>query len=747
MPTSLTQVLLANPRGLRIEFRLDDATLRLWWSPCAGDSFDSSDRNFSSRDDHLDVFARIDVENLPLDQFLRCDYDAYRAVLHYEQGSLTLATAPDAAVLRLSATFPLIVNFKTGRYDARLAFDESGWLVSHVEPAGRFEFSARLGPGEGRMRHQAISEKWRSFYARVEAASGQALVIGVGLEGDEIDTVAKEGAALPAPAFAERMERRLADEVRTGLPTFRGQPRLAEAIAATRRSLHSCIDDSGAVRAALKEVYYLIWIRDAAFSFNYQAASGWLHRHAEWCQLLFANPLTVDEPGVPRGRTFGQLISRTFGKLEEDGLYYAVWSAFTHWVQTGNDRYVTGPNLALLEEALTWVENYIFDEGRGLFGQRLIDESPMRTSRDNGWDAAIGRPGASEGVFLAGKPAARSFDIYINLLMLGTYRMLAALPTTPQAAAYRLKAENLWKQLGPLLTVDGLPAFGEMLMEDGTSEIAPAFTPKTAIYVWALSLPTLAPIPHIDAIRLRVLHAVMAAPRMHWNNSLAVLVAAIDPLQCDEAELLAVLHALTEQALKPGKYLPMGGALTEKFDAEEGAYYDDIRPQAFAQASFLAAAASLGVRRLPFGLAVRPTQTLTRLDAYAWRDAEIDFVFPTDATARQLVVNGIPLPHSWQIPDTLLEEGSNTVTWMNGTAGSKCVWVSSNLRLLLVTPATTAGIEFSIEAFGSSEAAFLGCPGEVSVSAPETSVSITQEGELWFVRFDLNGPAILRIKP
>ncbi len=743
MPTPRTQVLLANPRGLRIEFRLDDATLRLWWSPRAGASFDSSDRNFSSRDDHLDVFAQIDVEHLPLDQFLRCDYDAYRAVLHYAHGSLTLATVPDAAAVRLSATFPLIVNFQTHRYDERLGFDGTGWLVSHVEPAGRFKFSARLGGGAGQMCHQPITEKWRSLYARVEAAVGQALVIALGLEGDAIDTVAKEFAGLSEDALTARVETRLAADLRCGSPTFRGEePQLAEAIAATRRSLHSCIDDSGAVRAALKEVYYLIWIRDAAFAFNYQAASGWLHRHTEWCELLFANPLTVDEPGVPRGRTFGQLISRTFGKLEEDGLYYAVWSAFTHWVQTGNDRFVTGPNLDLLEEALVWVEDYIFDEGRGLFGQRLIDESPMRTSRDNGWDAAIGRPGASEGVYLAGKPGAKSFDVYINLLMLGTYRMLAALPTTPQAAAYRLKAENLWKQLEPLLAVDGLPAFGEMLMEDGTSEIAPAFTPKTAIYVWALSLPTLAPIPHIDAIRLRVLRAVMAAPRMHWNNSLAVLVAAIDPLQCDEAELLAVLHALTEQALKPGKYLPIGGALPEKFDAEEGAYYDDIRPQAFAQASFLAAATSLGVRRLPFGLAVRPTRTLARLDAYAWRDAEIDFVFPSDATNRQLVINGTPSPNSWQIPENLLRPDRNEVSWAPGE--SSCVLARSNVRLLAVH-AEAEAVAYHIESFGESELAFTANPSGAHLNARGVNPVVIREGNLWFVRFDHAGTAVVTI--
>lgn len=57
--THPTQVFLSNPQALRVEYRLDDTRLDLWWSPLAGHSTPCTERNFSSRDAHLTVFDSI----------------------------------------------------------------------------------------------------------------------------------------------------------------------------------------------------------------------------------------------------------------------------------------------------------------------------------------------------------------------------------------------------------------------------------------------------------------------------------------------------------------------------------------------------------------------------------------------------------------------------------------------------------------------------------------------------------------
>jgi len=82
-----TQIFLSNPTALRVEYRLDDQRLELWWSPCAGQSTDSFDRTYSNRDAHLDVFASITAPGCGLEGFLSCDYDPYHCVLRFARQS------------------------------------------------------------------------------------------------------------------------------------------------------------------------------------------------------------------------------------------------------------------------------------------------------------------------------------------------------------------------------------------------------------------------------------------------------------------------------------------------------------------------------------------------------------------------------------------------------------------------------------------------------------------------------------
>ncbi len=737
-----TQVFLHNPEALRVEVLLDRGELKLWWSPDAGVSSEACWRNFSNRDDHLCVFESIRIEGFRLEDFEYCDYDAYFARIRFATGMLEIATVPDAPVVLLGADRPFAVAVATGRYDSRWAFSETAWEIRRVEPAGEFAFVAAVTPGAGKLLHQPIHEPWRRWFSRAEVRAGGVLAIGAGRAGVPILERVTELAAKPLAWTAENTRAQVAADLVDGLPQFTIDGVLANIYGSSRRSLHSAIDRSGAIRAAFKEIYYLIWLRDGAFCFNYQAASGWMHRHAEWCDFVCANPLEVHEPGVPPGRAFGQLVSRTYGKLEEDGIYYAVWSVFTQFVQGGR---VASGQVAVLEEAMRWVEGYIFDSDRGLFGQHFADESPVGRSRDAGWDGAIGKPGGEPGIALDGRPIWRSYDCYINLLMFGAYGMLAALPDCSQPAGYRAKASALWEQVGAFLGGEGLPPYGELLLEDGSRVIAPPYRPSRSVYVWAFCLPGLAPIPGIDAIRWRLLQDVMAQPQGHWINGIAALVASLDTLVCGEDRLVEVLEVLAAQAERPGRFLPMGGAMPEKFDAVDGVYWDDIRPQAFAQSAFLAACTNLGVRRLPFGLAVRPTRTLKRLESYAWGESRIDFVLTSLLDARALLVNGEKVEGTLQIPDGLLRPGLNEIAHVEGGDGP--CWVRSTVRLLGVR--SQGGLRaYELEAFGLSEVVFDCDPGVVILAGDgmERTVEFLAEGPLWFGRFEAVGRHELRVR-
>jgi len=656
--THSTQIFLSNPQALRVEYRLDDARLLLWWSPLAGKSTDCADRNYSNRDDHLEIFQEIALPGCTLASFQRCHYDPYHSVLRFEGQTLHLAVRPDVAAILLWSEQPLAVELKTFRHDKILATEPGLFHVCHPEPRFTFEFAACAGPGDGTLRYSHIHAPENSRYARAELSAGQLFVIGSGLQGENIHARLMEAAQRPVSSHLSETKSLLQDIEKSGYTRSRHFPQLEALRRGVTRGLHSMIDESGAVRASLKAIYYLIWVRDAGFAFSFQAAAGWTHKLPELCRLLLDNPTFVDEPGLPRGRMFGQLIHQTYGRLEEDGLFYVTWTLFTHWTQFGHLDFVTPADWDLLDEALTWVEQVTWDEARGLYGEHFADETPTVGHRDCGVDFAIGKPVPRQGDGLRwqGQGVTRNYDVYFNLLMHSTYVMLAAMRGEPR---YLQKAARLWPELEKLLRArqQGIPPYGEILLEDG-SRVMPGYTELApSCGVWGLTLPNFAPLEDWDSVWLAVLEDLRARPNMHWMNSLAAALAAADPWVCPPENLLDLHLKIAAETARPGPYLPMGGAMPEKFNAPPGNLYHDIRPQAFAMGAWLGAWTALGLRRLPYGLALRPTTAFETIENYPWRGSTLQIAFGPIGHAVGLEIDGQFIPGTLQLPQNRLKAG------------------------------------------------------------------------------------------
>jgi hypothetical protein len=752
-----TQIFLHNASALRAEFRLDDARLLLWWSPKAGESVDCADRNFSHRDNPLSVFEEVSVNGFRLGDFSHCDYDPYHSVLHYARGRLHLAIAPDTAALMLWADTPCEVDFKTGRYDQRLVAEPTAFAVHHPEPAYGFEFATALGAGAGHFIHSAVHARWNSHYVRATLAPGQALVVATSLDSasppDRASTLANDLAAAGSAPLLARIETALAPVEAMGRVHAPDHPELESLRRLSVRALHSMIDRSGAFRASIKAIYYLIWVRDSGFSFGYQAAAGWPHRLGEVCRFLLANPTSAVGEGVPPGRFFGQLANRTYGKYEEDGTFYVTWLVFTHWTQTGR-RDVADAALPVLREAMDWVERRTWDSERGLFGNFFGDETPAHGSRDMGHDYAIGKPGGTEHMAHEGQPVVRSYDIYFNLLQHSAYAMLAALSGEK---TWLDKAERLWRALAPLLATrspEGLPDFGELLLADGRRVRKGPWGPSYAssIYPWALALPGFAPIPGLDALRAALLKGIFAAPAMHFLNGVNAAIAAVDPWLHPEYGLVAMHREIAAQSARPGKYLPMGGAMPEKYDAPEGNLYHDIRPQGFAMGSWLAAFTGLALRRLPHGLALRPSRAVRRVEAYPWLGYSLDLRISADGPACLLRVAGIDQPHTLQIPhDTLAAGPDPAVELVSAPALQQPLLLRSSVELRSVrVDRDPSGplVRYVLLVHGVGELAFAARPASarmVDSQGVEIPTTWTEEPGIAFLRFRHFGPAVAEL--
>jgi hypothetical protein len=744
-----TQIFLSNPQALRVEFEIDRARLILWWSPKAGTSYNVADRNYSSRDAHLEVFEEIHFPGCDLEHFERCDYAPYHTVLHYSHTRLHLAPAADLPMLMVWTESVQDVIIKGQRHDPARKSSASLFLLEHREPRYTFEFAAGLQSGNGPWRYAPFREPENPMYTRATLLPGKLLGLGVGLDGENISSLMRERLEDGPAAHLDHTETILAPHLASGRIASTAHPELVALRADILRGLHAMIDESGAFRASLKAIYYLLWIRDSSFSFAYQSAAGWPHKIESLVRLLLENPTTLESSESPPQRVFAQLISRRYGKLEEDGIFYVVWALFTQWTQLGHLEGITEKDWHLLDEALEWMESMTWDAERGLYGEHFADEEPTLGARDYGWDFAIGLPlDGSEALSWNGQRIVRNYDIYFNTLMHSTYTMLAALR---KDRPYLERAQRVWPELEKLHNQrqDGLPVYAEQLTEKGDRVVVPAWGQVSSCCVWGLTIPHFLPLTDGEEIHAAVMDGIIAAPKMHWINGICAAMAAVDPWFYPESKLLALHQRIEAETRHPGKFLPMGGAMPEKFDAPEGNLYHDIRPQGFAMGTWLAAWSSLGLRRLPYGLALRPTEAFEQIENYPWRGTLIDFQFGCKPSRNLgLEIDGEVICGTLQVPmDKVAEKQRAAIKLVD--SGVPVIWLKSSVELQSVTQTEEDGFNFTFLANGLASITLDYTPRSCAIVTKDGSFlesreeSQTRCHKIFFTHF---GEARLRVR-
>jgi len=730
-----TDIYFHNSDAMRAVFHLDTAELEIWWSPLAGESYGCEDRWYSSRDAHFTVFARISLPGCAREAFSNCEWDPFHSLLRFYHQRLHIRILPDEPVVILQGECSQEIELQSGRFDVLEEADAHGFYLSTKEPRHTFVSGAELGEGEGAFRHPYMIVPNYPRFTHAVLSAGQAIAIGCGLQ-DEADLRGQLQSVvrLSSEELDTRMEDTLVPAIRQGAVETRDQS-LDAFHRLSKRSLYGAMDKSGTVRASLKAIYYLVWLRDGSFCYRYLSSSGWPHRLREWCRLVLENRTEVDLPGKGMAPVFAQMVHKRLGKLEEDGIYYAMLAHFMRSVQFP-DGAVTRPELEQLTESFELIHDYMFNEERGLYGSCFADETPTRDSRDYGWDYAMPKPGPVEMLVHHDKPVRRAFDLYMNLMMLETLQMLVA-TDAGRRDDWNARANRLWQHIEPFFgdLTDGLPTYGELLYEDGTREWSKPFEPCISMYPFSLGLPFFAPIPHVDTIRSRLFDRMMEDPGGHWVNGLGCVMSSLDTFVYSEEKIIRGLKLIERQSWVSGFYHPMPGAMPEKVDAPQGVIYHDIRPQAFAQACWIGAVANLVVRRMPFGLAVRPSSFVGAIRDYHWQDAVIDFECPPVEGLPLLTVDGVPMPHTLQLPSGPIDIGRHTIRLVEG--GVAPVLARTTLRLEDVE-AANGEVSFTGESFGFAEVTFLDAVHVLEISSEDGTTlpyDRYQDGRLVVIRF------------
>jgi len=385
-------VLMHGPCGLRAELIVGrfDTRLELWLSPLARSSGRWEDRNLANRDDPLRLFEAIVFSECNEGNFTGCEWDAFHSVVRFGERTLHLMTLHDDPGVVIWSDAPLAVDFKSGRDDRTARRSGDLFAVTHTEAGHTLNFVAACGGGG--MHHQVVPEvPGRARYSRALVEADTPVVV----LGEDVGELQYAPAVRALDLAGQRPQQLLAANeaaiakgLAQGIIVLRDDEALGELTAKSRRLLLACQDRQGAIRAALSRIYYMIWVRDGAITTAFQGYSGWGDALAAWSRFLLANPTRIDDPECP-GRTFGQLVG-PIAKRQEDGILYAVWSAFAAWTQSGGGAEPPPAAAAVLGEAVDWLERWCFDDEAGLFYRVFACETPMRGSWDNGYDNAVG---------------------------------------------------------------------------------------------------------------------------------------------------------------------------------------------------------------------------------------------------------------------------------------------------------------------------------------------------------------------
>lgn len=719
-------VLMHNRMGIRIELNFDaEGLMELWISPSAGKSLDYRDRNFSCRDDYTRLFDRIGFPGLSAAEFVRCEYDPFHSVVHFKNQVMHALTLFDRPVVVVWFDKVQDADFKCANMDRLLARTAKTFAVEHADRGKKFHFVAALGKGKGKgasvctekFRHQPVIEKHRSVYARAELSPGQVLAIAGELADMPVAAHARAAARMSATQLAARTEKLVSAAVLPGSFELRKTPelqKLQRLLDVNRRVLAAMQDASGAIRAAISRIYYLIWVRDGSMIECFNAYAGSSEPLKKWARFMLANPTEVRDE-EPKGRTFVMLVNRNINKWEEDGIFYAIWAAFTAWTQTGDRSFVTGSSRKVLDDAMDWLERYCLVKSRGLFGRFYHCETPLPGSRDDMWDSAVGKPVDSYECLAEGKSIRQSFDIYINLYAYASYVMLSAMHEGRQAQQYLRKAEALAEKMDRFFATDR-PMYGELKAADGSILPSGPYGLDRSDYLWGLCVPPFLPRPwRMPAIQKNLLGDCMAKTDHLFLSALFSVLQALDVETFSEKELLQAVQYAAAQCYPPGGCMAMPNTIVELLDVKEP--QDEIRPQAFSTGPWLATIVGLGLRRLPFGLAVRANESLVRIRQYEYQRSRIDVEFSGKGALSSVTVNGRALEGSLQIPERLLKPGKNRVAVkMGGKAARAATLVSSSVRLSAIAKKSGRFV-YAIEAFGANTLEFRDLAGrEVTIA-------------------------------
>jgi hypothetical protein len=737
-------VLMHSRMGIRIEMNLNKDRLELWISPQAGRETSNRYRNFSCRDDHTGIFDQVTFPELRRKKFIRCDYDPFHSEIYFEGQVMHIATLIDKPVVLVWFDREEVVDFKTDKQDSLLEQSPRFFGVRHPDRGLVLDFYAALGGGPAVFQHQPEVMMHRSIYARAVINKEDFLVIGGELSKENVSDIVAGVASVNLKKLLADSEEKIARAIQPGSLVLNGLPEVQKLYDINQRHMLSVQDASGALHAALRYVYYLIWATDGSVCATSMSQAGNQEFLNLWCNYMLANPTQQSSP--PGGRFYGQLVNEKITKREEFGSLCAVWPAFMYWGLTGDNRYVSGDQLDLLKYVVEWVERYCYDPEMKAIGTYYIgggSEDPFLGSHDYGYDGAVGS-------FMNRNPRyprydrkaiLRAYEYGMNLNQYNMYLMLSSVTPEEESRRYIEKAETLARFLKALDSLDS-PAW--YLLKDagmvlarrtgrdaGDNKALFAIQDRAAAYY----MPDY-PKKFMDRVTGYRPYTDSTLQHTYACGVYGVL-AGLDNEFMNEEDIMQTILVTLPYHIKPSRFIPMPYSMAEYFGAEEGSFHD-IRPQAFSTAPFIAALTNLSIKTLPFGIALRGTKYVKELKDFEYLRGKITVSYSGKGAISGIAMNGKELKYTLQLPDNMVRPGENRINVrMDEKVHGGLSLVYSTVRLKEVSVDKNSVI-YQVIGYSQNVLVLKNAAGNIKVLGPdnqEVKTTLTPEGNYTFVEF------------
>jgi len=745
-----TFVTMQNRNGLRIEYCVDRAMLTLWISPQAWKSMSYIDRNWSSRDDHTDVFSRIRIDGLNMNEFEGCDYDAFHSVLKYKNVKIHILNLYDSpAIVIWVEGNDCKIDFKSDRGDVLLSRTNKEFVVQHQILDRKFDFAAIIGDGGSRFGHQLELDAYRSTYASAYMKPNEILAIGAELDKENIAAVVRKIAQSDISTLLAENQKKVDAGLQYGKITMKNNPEFQK-ILDVNRPIALSMQDGGALRSCSQYIYYLLWVRDGGMNSSTLGLSGWTNPARDQAAYALLNPsVSVTEPLA--GKYFGQLLAGNINKWEDDGLYYAVWPMFSYWSYSGDTRFLKGEYLQNLEDAVDWMERACYVKEKQSFGRFYFCENMFYNHRDFNYDNACGYETTMTPFTFKGDTVIQSHDIYINSLMYSTYLMLASAIDGPKGDEYLKKALSLEKVIKSFYdTQNALPNYGEYRLINGETALDGPYGADYTDYQWGITIPFFQPtIPgKLKNARNALLTDITNRKTDYFICGVGGVLYSMDTEIHSEDSIMKVLDMVTERSKRPGKYLPMAYTIPEMTESPDGSPFHDVRPIVYSIGPIVGAAANLAFRRLPFGISPRSTKYIDKIENIQYMGKLVSLFFEGNGPINSIEVGGKTLTTSYQLPDNWLQSEINKVTVkMDAKAVAGNILISSTVRLLDISEGSS--VNYQIQGYGKNTLTFKNLAKKVIITDDnKKQVKYTSQkmDNLTYIEFIGKGEYSVRVK-